>query len=266
MIGPDLFPLYTTILAIVLAASIGGQLVALAVSMVVAGNTVNYLETFWGLFNSLPVSIGFVTLVFYLLQRFEVKPEPLADEFDPYDLPPVVESESVSRGEHLFGILFGAAFLAVLTWFFGPGGGGRTGSDVIFIDPIIERYFFWVAASILAGILVDILLLWRGGWSTATRLLRLVVNVFSLGVLTVLIRAHAAWLTDAGLAPSIAAFGEAAARMGEGIQLIVMLSIWLALVVAALATLIQTVVYGYKLVRGVVRSTAPEPMVIKVQR
>ena len=121
LIGPDLFPLYTTVLGIVLAASIGGQLIALVVSIVVAGQTVNFLDAFWGLFNSLPAAIGFVTLIFYFLQRLDVQPEIDEGGFDPYDLPAVVESESVSRGEHLFGILFGAAFLALLTWFFGPG-------------------------------------------------------------------------------------------------------------------------------------------------
>jgi hypothetical protein len=253
VIGPDLFPLYSTILGLVLAASIGGQLIALAVSVFIAGNTVDYLETFWDIFNALPATFGVVTLIFYALQRLEVKPETPESEFDPAALAPIVDAERVNRGEHLFSILAGAVFLAFLTWFFGAGGVDRLGLDVIFVDPIIERYFIWIAASIFAGIVVDILLLWRGGWQTSTRLLRMAANLFSLGVLSVLIQGHADWLRDAGIQPSITAFGDAAGVMGENIMLIIMLSVWIALVVSAVTILVQTVVTGIRLVRGLRR-------------
>jgi hypothetical protein len=78
-------------------------------------------------------------------------------------------------------------------------------------------------------------------------------NLFSLGVLSVLIQGHADWLRDAGIQPSITAFGDAAGVMGENIMLIIMLSVWIALVVSAVTILVQTVVTGIRLVRGLRR-------------
>ncbi len=248
LIGPELFPLFKLVLGIVLLTSIGGQLIATVVSVMFGDGQVRILEMLLGLLNSIPVTLGIVTLVFYLLQRFEVNPDFKEEAFDPYKLPKFEDEEPVNRVEQVVGIVMGVLFFIVLAWFADQGAFGWSRVNGVFENPVLERYFFWIGLSITAGIVLSIILLWRGRWQTSTRIANVGINLFSLVVLFQLIQGHREWLRAAGYSGNFMVINELTEIIGEGTQLIGMLGTQIALTVAAIIVLIDTVVFVARLI------------------
>ncbi|MDX1436678.1 MAG: hypothetical protein R3335_07705, partial [Anaerolineales bacterium] len=71
LIGPNLYPIFKLVLGITFVAIIGAQLLAIVVAFFLAGEPVN-IEQFLGILNSLPTALGFVVIVFFILDRLDV--------------------------------------------------------------------------------------------------------------------------------------------------------------------------------------------------
>lgn len=254
LIGPELFPLFRMVLGIVLAAVVGAQIIAVVVSILLSSEPVAFLEAFWGILDSVPAALGSIVVVFYILQRFDVRPDEEEKEFDPYSLPAVDAGDRIKRGEHFVSIVAGVLFFIVLTWFSNQGAFGWSQVNGFFMNPVLEQYFPWIALSLLAGILMDVLLLWRGRWEIWTRAGHVLVNLFSLGVLYQLIRAHDAWLQAAGYQGSYFGLTELPDLVNNGTELIGMLGFRIGLAVAAVVTVIETVVLLARLLLSLLRS------------
>ena len=199
LIGPELFPFFQFILGIVLAATIGGQLIAVVVSIAVSHQAGFLIQEFLQILNSIPGALGSVVLVFAIMQWFNVHPDFEKKDFDPLNLPPLHKDKPVQRTEQAISIVFGTIFLAFLLAF-GTSGGFTTRYGVnLFTDPVLDRYYPWIAVSVVLGILLDILLLWRGRWEFSTRIAKIGTNIFSIILLCLLLQGQTAWSNQMGI-------------------------------------------------------------------
>ena len=258
LIGPSLYPIFQMVLGIVFTMIIGVQLLAVVASFA-AHPMPNLWREFWGITDSLPAALGAVVVVFWLLQHAEVQIN-RQETFDPRRLPALaMPSDAVSRGEQVFGIVINVSVLVALARFAEQGGFSWVDGSGFFENPVIERYFPWLCGAMVAWIVLDIILLWRGRWQVSTRIATIVVNLLGLFVLAVLIRGHTVWLTAAGVPNLFSGLDNLANQVIDNSQIAGMLLVQGILVFAALATVIETLLCGYRLLRSRLRPTRVPP-------
>ena len=262
LVGPAMFPLFRLVLSIVLAASLGGQLVARLVGVVFGGLEINPLETFWDLLNTIPPVIGMVVVTFFALQWFEIRPDHPETPFDPPSLPEIEGLDPVKRGELLLGIVFSVLFLVFISGY-SQVGGWFGGSRVIVVEnPVVDQNFSWILLSVLAGILVDVILIWRGHWQASTRLAKIAVNAFGLYVIYLLIAGHNAWLAENASAEVLRNLLVIPGGLDPTLQVAGMAIMPFILSIVALVVSIETIVFVGRLIRDLVmpqRLSAPLP-------
>lgn len=256
LIGPALYPLWRMVTGIVLAATIGAQLLAWGIALWAGNGEVNAAELIGGLFSGALSSIGSTLIVFMILQRAGVQPK-LEEKWDPRNLPVIVNEDEVKRGELIFGIAGGSILLALLVALSDRIGvySGFSGQFVVGVsdgfggqfypNPVIQQLLPWIYLSLAVSIGFDIYLLWRGRWETITRGFELGVDFLSIAVLTMLYKGHAAWLTAHGssgvffnltdmfadITTDIQVFGMKAFCLSFGIALIVVVSVTISKIV-----------------------------------
>jgi hypothetical protein len=247
LIGPELFPFFQFILGIVLAATVGGQLIAAIVSVAVSHQADSMVQALLQLLDSIPAALGSVVLVFAIMQWFNVHPEFHKKDFDPLTLPPLHKDKPVQRTEQVVSIVFGTIFLAFLCGFGASGGfTAKFGVD-LFTNPVLDRYYPWIAVSIVLGILLDIVLLWRGRWELSTRIAKIGANIFSIGLLSLLLQGQMAWLNQMGVSDFVVEQFQFT-NTPRGFQLIGMASFRLAFLVALIVIAVQTMIRIYRLI------------------
>lgn len=240
LIGPALYPLFRMLIGIALAATLGAQLLAGIIALW-AGNNFEAAEFVAGLINSVPMVLGWVVIVFMILQSRGVNPG-LDEKWDPRSLPKVEDTKEVSRGETLFGIVAGIVLLSLLVVM--PeriGVYGFAGGE-FYSNPVILQYLPWIYTSLALGIGFNIYLLWQGQRTVFARAMELGLDIFSIVVVTLLYKGHAAWLQAHGesavlfrlqdmaadVTGNLQVFGMKAFAMAFGITLIVLVSVTIA--------------------------------------
>ena len=254
LIGPSLYPLFRMIAWIVVAAVLGAQLLAWGVAIFIAGESFSILEILGSLLNSIPVSLGWLVLTFIILQRFDVKPDLDDETWDPQTLPKINEEEDLKSGELIFGLVFGILILALVFFFPQWIGSVTFPGGKFYLNPVIIQYLGWIKISLLAGIGLNIFLLWQGRRSAISRLVKIAENLFSIFVLALLVQGHNSWLAARG---SFDFFGtiEAIAGIADGgWELVGMHAFRMAFGVALIVTVIETLVMLYQMVRGKVQT------------
>jgi hypothetical protein len=254
LIGPALYPLFRMIAGIVLAAVFGAQLLALAIAVWIAEQPINPWETLVGLLSSIPSAIGSLVIVFAILQWFDVRPDLDREPWDPRSLPQIEETESVKRGELIFGIAFGSVLLAILTFFPDKIGVYIQPMGKFFANPVIIQYLGWITISLIASIGLDIFLLWKGRWTTASRVAQIAVNLLSITVLALLLQGHNAWLAERGASGFLLLLEDFAIDMQDNWQLIGMQAFRMAFAIALVVVSIDTTVQVYRLLRSLFSS------------
>ena len=249
LIGPELFPFFQFILGIVLAATIGGQLIAATISIAVSHQADSMVQAFLQLLDSIPAALGSVVLVFAIMQWFNVRPDFDKKDFDPLALPPLPKDKPVQRAEQVVNIVFGTIFLAFLCAFGASGGFTAKYGVNLFTDPVLDKYFPWIAFSVVIGIVLDIVLLWRGRWEPSTRIAKIGANIFSIGLLSLLLQGQMAWLNQMGVSDFVVEHFQFTNTPG-GFQLIGMASLRLAFLVALIVITVNTVVRIFQLLRN----------------
>jgi hypothetical protein len=250
LIGPALYPIFRLVVGIAVAAVLGSQLLAVGVGIFFAEAKFNPFEVTAGLVNSIPAVVGSVVIVFAILQWFEVKPDADDVAWNPLELPRISESETVSRGELIFGIVGGIFILGVLTII--PNGIGFVTSPggEFFANPVIVEYLGWISAGLILSIALDIYLLWQGRWQRATRFLKIALNLYSIAILALLVQGHNAWLAEHGVTGFISALERLPEDISSGTQLIGMQAFRLGFGVALIVTIVETIVMIYRLIRA----------------
>jgi hypothetical protein len=251
LIGPALYPLFRMITLIVLAAVIGAQLLAFGLGVFWLGDQVlNPWESLAGLLTSIPAALGSVVIVFAILQRLDVRPKLDEEDWDPRTLPEIVNQEPVKRGERIFGIAAASVLLAVLVFFPDKVGMVMFPGGQFFSDPVILQYQGWIILALLAGIGMDIYLLWQGSWNTASQIARLAVSLLTIAVLALLLQGHNAWLAERGVTSALTSITQFASNVDDNWQLFGMQAFRMAFGVALIVTVIETVLRVYRLVRA----------------
>lgn len=250
LIGPELFPLFRMVIGIALAAVMGAQLLAWGVAYFIAHEPFAPLEVFGGLLNSIPIALGWVVLVFVILQRFDVRPELDDEPWEPGSLPQINDDEPVKRGERFFGIAVSIVILVLLLFFPEKIGFVSYPGGKFFANPVIQKYIGWISFSLLVGMGLDIYLLWQGRWTKTSRIVKIAANVFSIVVLALLVQGHSAWLASNGAVDVFLAIEGLADFSNDGLQIFGMHAFRLAFGVALIVTSIDTVVMLFRLIKA----------------
>lgn len=261
LIGPRLFPLFRLVAGIALAAIVIAQLVALGAALVFDPQAFPGWTFLGDIIGSVFSALGVIVVVFALLQYFDVRPEAEKEEWDPRSLPAIEQPDQVRRGDLVVEITFSLIFLAIL--FFLPDRLGFViypGGEIV-LNPLLPAFLPWIGLALLLSVALDVFLLWRGRWEIWSRLAKIGVNLFSIGLLAYLIAAHNAWLAEhgaAGFLSVLESLPEGDITSAESIQLIVMQVFRMAFIIALIVTVVETVRQVYYLFRRLIgRSSSP---------
>jgi hypothetical protein len=263
LIGPELFPFFRMVAGIVLAAVLGAQLLAVGVGIWMGEVTLRFWEVFGQLVMSVPVSIGWVIIVFVILQKRGVQPKVDEVDWDPKSLPVVEETDAVKKGERIFGIAAGSIILALLAAFSDRIGIVVFPGGDFYPNPVLQQMVPWICLSLLASIALDIYLVWQGRWTLGSRIARVAVNLVSITVLVLLVQGHTAWLTAHGSNGFFSTIENLALATPESFQIMSMAAFNLAFVVALVVTWIETIVLLIRLVRPMVRKETLPGITVK---
>lgn len=187
LIGPVLLPVFRVVAGIVLTIQAAVILFAIAVGVGVDGEMINPLESLAGLAGGLLQTFGMIVLIFGLVERFgDTQPESETKPWDPRTLPAVVDQDRVKVGETVTSMVF----LAVLIVLFNtsPRWTGIThigeGATVV---PIMSDAFWayapWLTIVWGAELMLKAVVLLRGRWGAATRIVNIVISGAGLFIL-----------------------------------------------------------------------------------
>jgi hypothetical protein len=253
LIGPSYYPLFRLIIWIVLASVVGAQILALIVAGVFVGDPISPLDALAGLLNSIPSSLGWVVLVFLILQRFEVHPDSEGEDWDPNSLPLLEPEDDLKRWELIVGLVFSILILVLVVFFPHWIGFVTTPGGKFYPNPVIIQYLGWVIVSLLAGVGLDIYLLRQGRWELSTRIAKIAVNILNTVVLFLLYQGHTTWLMERGASSFIYGVKQLPVLLDQGWELIGMHVFRLAFGIALVVTVVETIMALYRLVRSTIR-------------
>jgi len=212
------------------------------------------LNVLSGFFGTALSVLGTIVVVFYVLQYFDVRLAKPSQEWDPRELPVVDLKNVVHRGETIFEIALGLLLLVAVLAFPTYLGGMVAPGTTILTDPVITRYIPLIVAALLAELALDLVLLWRGRWQTGTRFAKIAANLFSMGVIAVLISGHTAWFTQHTGRDFFGLLSSLPKMIATDAQLtltIVMFIVQWSLIIAMIVTVIETIELGYRFFRQI---------------
>ena len=199
LIGPRLFPIFETVIKIVLAVVAGASLIGLAVSLAKIGLTgpefVSSIgEWFGGLIGGLIAAFGNVVLVFAILERTQAANEFEKEfkEWDPRELKSEPDPDQIDRPDHIATIIFTFLGLVILNLY--PNLLAiRYLNDGTWVSiPVLTEAFFrflpWINILSLVQIVFHGFMLGQRMWTPVTRLLGIVVDIAGMILAIVLLR------------------------------------------------------------------------------
>lgn len=255
LIGPALFQNFRIAVSITLLVMVIVFAVLIGVMVIFTGEYEGALDLLGSFFNSAMTALGIIVLIFYFLQTFGYQPQRKKDEWDPRSLPVIEDTKTIKRSEMLIDVGF-SIVLIVLLLVFRNGIPYITtpGTEVQHVsNPVLYEYLPLVMISLFVGIVIDVILLWRGQWTVGMRILKIAGNIFDIVVIGILVSAHLEWLapyTD-GTFPGFLGIIEniSESLTSETIQVLVMQGFYIALVVVMIVESIETIGQVYNLVR-----------------
>ena len=263
LIGPTLYPIFRMVIWIVIAAVLGAQILAWGIGIFVDGDAFSVWEMLASLVASVPASLGWVIITFMILQYFDAKPDLENQPWDPIMLPEINTDQEIKRGELIVGLVFGTLILALITLFpqwvgfiTFPGGN-------FYPNPVILDYLVLIQVSLLATILMNIYLLWKGSWTFLTRVIKLGLDAFGVVILAFLIQGHNAWLAANGSSSFTISISLIESNNWE---MVGMHAFRLAFVVAFIVTIIEIFATIFRMVRSKMASdVSAKDFVLKVE-
>lgn len=195
LIGPRYFPIYVQVIKIVAAVIVGALTLASLIGGLEGqgffeqfGNLLGmYLSGLWG-------SLGFITFIFFVLERTGVADEEIEAElskgWDPKDLPAIEDRDRISHIELVFELLFIMAFLVILNSAFGVVG---TASDFVrrwdFLTDVINAlrpFVPWLVTLLGIELGLKFTVLIKGAWQRWSRGLEFALSVGNTIILSLL--------------------------------------------------------------------------------
>jgi len=254
LIGPRLFPLFRMVVGIVMIVFVIVQLVLLGIAVVFNQEVLTFLsvlDILSEMVGSVFTAFSIVVIVFAILQRFDVRPE-TEQEWDPRDLPNIEETDTINRGGTVAEITFSLVLIAILLFLPDKIGVVISPGLEVILNPVIVSYIPVIILSIMLGIAVDVILLWRGRWETGTRLAKIGTNLFGIYVLYLLITSHNAWLAQEGAAGFLSFLGSISEDLftNEKSTLIISMHAFrLAFIIALIVSVVDTIKRIYQLLK-----------------
>ncbi len=240
LIGPQLFEIYLLVAGIVLAVSVFGTVMALIIELSVnnvplAGLIPRLLP---GILPGAVTSLGFVTLIFAVLERVlpDKEKESLLDaagKWDPRKLPPAVPQQRVKIGESAVSVFFSLLLLIMLNFFAHRlGVYFKDGTQWQFIETVnrdvVAGFLPYWNALLLASLFHHVVLLVKRHWSVGSRLLGISLSIAALTVLSLMLRKPLI-LPEGFLALGGTAAGEDLLRLGRLLAAAVRIGLILAI-------------------------------------
>ena len=193
LIGPKLFPTYKVVVTI--TVSIIGVLHLLWLGLVLwqnAGDDLigRILDMTFSFGRSAILNAGIVTFIFAVIERVAGDslelPEKKAEEWDPFELPPVKDPDRINRAELAVGIFFGLLFLSWLNFFPNWFGGVNFGEEAPWFFVLVTAEFIalipWFSASLLLDVVLKTIVFIQGRWIGVTRWIEVGTETFGLYV------------------------------------------------------------------------------------
>lgn len=251
LVGPALYPLFKMVTGIAISVVVAVQIVLWLVAYFFAEQPANALETASSIFNSAVIALGWVVIVFMLLQRFDVRPNEKARPWDPASLPPVNKNEDVNRLERVIGIIANVILLSILVWFQGDVGVYTSPGGTFYSNPVIGQYMLWISASILVAIGLNVYLLWQGRWTTGSRWVQVGIQGLNLVVLALLVAGHQAWLRAHGVSSFQSGIDVLGTGIDSDVQIVMMIGFWIGLSIGLIVTILES---GFSIARMIRRT------------
>ena len=255
LIGPKLYPLFRMSLGIALLVFVIVQLVLLGVVVIFNQQPIQILELTGDIVGSLFTTVGVVVLVFAVLQRLDVKPNIEQGKWDPRELPEVEEKYEVNRRGLVVEITIALIIIAILLFWPDKIGFRLNPWSGIILNPVIISTIPLIILSLLIGIGIDVVLIWRGHWETGTRVAKICANLFSIYVLSVLLTGQNAWLAEqgyVGLFSAIEALPQNGTPSIELVQIMSAQAFRIAFIVALIVISIETFKMIYRFIKQLI--------------
>lgn len=203
LIGPELYPYFRMIVGLVLLALTIGFLTSFAVSFIF-GDTEPaefgqaLLDMITSIFQAYLSGIASVVIVFALLQHLggnylEIKFEDdEAKDWEPRRLPKARDIDLVNRFESTAAIAAGLVFLVLINLFADRIGIVISWGDEPMFTNILQDNLVWLNIAMVAGILLNILLLFQGRWHIYSRLAKAALDLYWIFVVSQIVSSLAA--------------------------------------------------------------------------
>jgi hypothetical protein len=194
LIGPRLYPIFILVLRIVLPIIAVLVLVAYWLgSMQVATMTgsefiTEVVKSLSGAFSATISAFANIVIIFAILQWVvpEFKITPMEKEWDPYSLKAISQPDKIKRGELITEIVFTALALFIFNFYFDRVGIYNNINGQWTFIPILtdafKTYIPWFDLLWISTIVLDILILRKGAWQTATRLFSILVSALNIAI------------------------------------------------------------------------------------
>jgi hypothetical protein len=262
LIGPTLYPLFRMVAGIALLVVVIVMLVLLGVALVFRPESLP-LRGFLDDFVPTIVSVfGWVVLAFAIMQRLGVHPRIEEERWDPRNLPPAQELEPFSRVGTGIEIALGLVVIVLLSILpqqlpqvLPPG-------VQIYISPVLLQYLPLLVLSVVLGVGLNVILLIRGKWETATQLAKIALNLFGIGILALLINGHTIWLVEHNAPGFITAIERLpqAGQINTGAATVFAMQVYrMVFIVALFGTVIDTLRIGWRLAKHLIGHSGAPP-------
>lgn len=265
LIGPRLFPIFVLVTRVVFTVLIALSLIGLGTDLVERGSTAaGFLSSLidWGtgIFNALIVAFGNIALVLAILERVglgcEVESE--KKEWDPRELYNTPDPDQIDPPDHIATIIFTFLGLAILNLY--PNliaihvvNNGTQTSIPIFTETFF-RFLPWINIVSLILIGFNAYMLYRKVWTTATRILSILIDLATATLSIIVLRTAGILgitpeaLTAAGLSGS----AQELARLANAVPTLI-------IIIILVVTVIKLVVTVRRLLQG--QPASPYPMI-----
>jgi hypothetical protein len=145
-------------------------------------------------------AFGAIVLIFYLLERNDVRARKPVKPWNPRDLPDTPDYDLVGRGEALTIIIITAAYLVVLYQL--QDRIGLYFNRRLLLNDIVREYLPWLGAAALLTMVQYAVLLYQGRWHWYTRITKFACDAFGVFIvyrIAVAVLGEQNTLIDAGV-------------------------------------------------------------------
>ncbi len=188
LIGPRLFPSFLKVLKIVIPivvtvlAILTGIRAVTETSLVGAEFVDAIGDGLAGIVSAAITAAGYIVVIFAVLERLypNAKLEELENGkmWEPADLAKEPDADAVKRMDLIFEIVFTFIGLAIINKVF----------DIPIFSDAFQKFVPWINAIFITQILLDIYLLRKAVWDTATRLVKIVMEVGMIIIMVILLQ------------------------------------------------------------------------------